>query len=829
VIAACTAILQAHRDTRRRLEAEKALQDKAAALEESEARFRSLSEAVPVLLWTMRADGTLEYINRYWSEYAGHPDKAIDPERWRETLHPSEWDGFMSAWSEAVAAGMPFSREFRMRRASDGAYRWHLARAIPVKDASGALLKWLGTSVDIHDQKEFAELVRIKEQLDRQTRLLESVVGTMGDGLIVSDGAGKYLVFNEEAKKILGFSPETIMARREELAAQIKVFGPDGKTPLAPEQAPMQRALRGQEVRDEAFLMTGPMYPGGLWINVSSRSLALPEGRAAMAVFQDITLRKRAELALARQARGAALRAEIQALLNEEAPLDELFARATRKVAETLDVGLSLVFRLTEDGEALELIGSGGSLPTYPGRYRLPLGQGKIGLVASNRRPHLTNDLPNDPQARHLDWIREHGVTAFAGFPLLSGDLRLGATAIYSRQALEPEDLETLGSLAYIFAEGMRRRQAQQALRESEERFRTLVEGVQDYAIFLLDTGGRVVSWNSGAERITGHSKEEIAGQSYGFLYPEVERERGLPAQDLAVARDCGRFETEDIRVGKGGRVFWATVHIVAIRNAEGGHTGYAHVIRDITETRALYQALEDRTRRLEGLNKELEAFSYSVSHDLRAPLRSLDGFSRALEEQLGSSLDDASRAYLGRIRRASERMGVLIDALLDLSRLNRAELVSEELDFTALARQSVRDLVESQPERRVDVRVEEGMRAFGDRRQLERLLANLLGNAWKFTGPVAEPAIEVGADLGKARPVYYVRDNGVGFDMAFADKLFGAFQRLHGQNEFPGTGIGLALAQRIVLRHGGEIWAESAPGRGATFFFTLAAKGGTP
>ena len=235
---------------------------------------------------------------------------------------------------------------------------------------------------------------------------------------------------------------------------------------------------------------------------------------------------------------------------------------------------------------------------------------------------------------------------------------------------------------------------------------------------------------------------------------------------------------------------------------------------------------LEDANRELEGANRELEAFSYSVSHDLRAPLRTIDGFSQILQEDYEEVLEDEGLDYLGRVRAASGHMAALIDDLLDLSRVGRRPLRRESVDLTRLASEAIEDLRAAQPERNVEFVAEQDIKAFGDVSLLKVALENLLGNAWKFTEREEEARIEFGADWrprpGYLAPVYFVRDNGAGFDQTYSDKLFGAFQRLHGQDEFEGTGIGLATVARIIHRHGGRVWAEGEVGEGATFYFTL-------
>ncbi|MEK6697861.1 MAG: ATP-binding protein [Nitrospirota bacterium] len=243
-------------------------------------------------------------------------------------------------------------------------------------------------------------------------------------------------------------------------------------------------------------------------------------------------------------------------------------------------------------------------------------------------------------------------------------------------------------------------------------------------------------------------------------------------------------------------------------------------------EIRRLNEELErrvlDRTAQLEAANKELEAFSYSVSHDLRAPLRSIDGFSQALLEDYADRLDEQGRDYLSRVRSASQRMGHLIDDLLMLSRITRSEMQHEVVDLSELAKEIASGLQQRETERILEFVIEEGLVVNGDRRLLKIMMENLLDNAWKFTGRHPRARIEFGAEEQDGTRMYFVRDDGAGFDMAYVNKLFVPFQRLHTPAEFPGTGIGLTSVQRVIHRHGGKVWAEGEVAKGATFYFSL-------
>ena len=237
-----------------------------------------------------------------------------------------------------------------------------------------------------------------------------------------------------------------------------------------------------------------------------------------------------------------------------------------------------------------------------------------------------------------------------------------------------------------------------------------------------------------------------------------------------------------------------------------------------------LNQRLARDNMALESVNRELESFSYSVSHDLRAPLRSIDGFSKALLEDYADALDETGQDYLKRVRNAAQRMGDLIDDLIKLARVTRSELSHDSVDLSLLARRTAAELQQHEPQRQVDFQIQPDLMVQGDFRLLQIMLENLIGNAWKFTAKKPHALIEFGQIERDGETVYFVRDNGAGFDMAHASKLFGVFQRLHALTEFEGTGIGLATVQRIVYKHGGRVWGEAEQDRGATFYFTLRA-----
>ncbi len=384
------------------------------------------------------------------------------------------------------------------------------------------------------------------------------------------------------------------------------------------------------------------------------------------------------------------------------------------------------------------------------------------------------------------------------------------------------DDRGALVGFAKVTRDLTERKRAEQALRASEERFRILAVTAND-AILSADSHGNITYFNPGAERIFGYTAEEVSGRPLTTLMPErfEEAHRAGLARYLATreARVIGRT-VELAGRRKDGTEFPLELSLAAWN--QGAEVAFTAIIRDITSRKEGEERLRSYATQLEAANKELEAFSYSVSHDLRAPLRSLDGFSQALLEDYHDRLDDTGRDFLQRVRAASQRMGTLIDDLLSLSRVTRGELQVEAVDLSALATALAAELQRSDPQRDVRVAIAPDLVARGDPGLMRIVLQNLLGNAWKFTGKRSPAHVEVGSKAHDGRRAFFVQDDGAGFDMAYAAKLFGAFQRLHASDEFPGSGIGLATVQRIIHRHGGQVWAEGIPGRGATFYFTL-------
>jgi PAS domain S-box-containing protein len=348
-----------------------------------------------------------------------------------------------------------------------------------------------------------------------------------------------------------------------------------------------------------------------------------------------------------------------------------------------------------------------------------------------------------------------------------------------------------------------------------------------DDAILGSTTGGLVTTWNLAAEKIYGYRKEEMVGQSLTILCP-AERIGELEETLGKIGRGEPVGHRETVWRRKDGSTFPVSVTASPIYDDDGRLIGMSAIARDVTEEQRARAAAEFRRRsdELERVNHSLEAFTYSVAHDLRAPLRALDGYSSALMEDCADYLGEVGRGYAERIQAASGQMAALIDGLLTLSHIARADLRLEWVDLGAEVARIAADLQSGAPERRVHFAVERPVQARADRLLIRTVLQNLVENAWKFTSGQDDALIEFGtAPAGDAALCCYVRDDGAGFDSQYAGRLFQPFQRMHSLSDFPGTGIGLASVKHIVDRHGGRAWAEGAVGEGATFFFTLDAE----
>jgi PAS domain S-box-containing protein len=365
-------------------------------------------------------------------------------------------------------------------------------------------------------------------------------------------------------------------------------------------------------------------------------------------------------------------------------------------------------------------------------------------------------------------------------------------------------------------------------LYETDQRLRLLVESVKDYAIIMLDLNGCVTSWNTGAERIKGYREEEILGKHFSCFYPQEDIATGKPGDNLERAAVVGRYEEEGWRVRQDGSRFLADVVITAIKDEAARLIGFSKVTRDITERKEAEEALRERTEELVAMNAELERFAYVSSHDLQEPLRMVASYTKLLAKRYKGKLDADADEYIRYAVEGAERMAQLIRDLLSYSRLGARERKLEIVDCEEVLKRVLTDLKTAIDESAAIVTHDSLPTVTADPVQVGQVFQNLIGNALKFRGPTV-PQVHISPERRNGEWLFSVRDNGIGIEPEYAERIFQAFQRLHSKAEYPGSGIGLAICKKIVEGHGGRMWVESTPGQGCTFFFTLPSNSTAP
>lgn len=446
---------------------------------------------------------------------------------------------------------------------------------------------------------------------------------------------------------------------------------------------------------------------------------------------------------------------------------------------------------------------------------------------------YTAEDLKNKKPERELEIAIATGKYEEEGWRIKkSGSVfwaNIVLTALYNEQ-------NKLIGFSKVSRDLTERKTKEEDLRQSEERFRSLVQQVTDYGIFMMDEKGRIISWNEGARRIKGYSAEEIIGKYFSIFYTEEDILIGKPAHELKVAIATGKYEEEGWRLRKDGSLFWANIIITAVYNKEGIHIGFSKVTRDLTERKKSERALRDSyenyrmlteklkktNAELSYANQELEQFTSIVSHDLQEPIRTIKSFLQLIDMKLDAGQYEGLKTYTAKSINAANHMRELIQNLLHYSQLSKDELVQEEIDVNELVDRAMQNLKDSIDTSRAQVTIQNEVgKIYGDSVQLVQLIQNLISNAVKFTEK-DQPKIKVIITQEDGHVKFAVSDNGIGISKTDINKVFDIFRRLNTKKEYPGTGIGLAICKKIVDRHKGRIWPESDPGNGTTFYFTI-------
>ncbi|MDB5869083.1 MAG: multi-sensor signal transduction histidine kinase [Polaromonas sp.] len=595
------------------------------------------------------------------------------------------------------------------------------------------------------------------------------------------------------------------------------------------------------------------------WISARAYPVLNAAGKLERIVgtSRNITERKLADLELARTNRALQMLSRSSIAINRINDEAGLLAEVCRVAVEVGGYRMAWVgYAQDDEDKTIEPAAHAGDETGYLAAIKLcwrddePGGRGPAGQAIRTGQPQQSGDISKaDNHFFWADAALERGYRSALMLPLKNEQRSFGLLCLYAGevQQFAPEEVKLLQELADTLAFGilslrarLERRRSEEAARQAAAKLHeqaSLINLTQD-AILVSNLDRTLRFWNKGAERLYGWPADAVLGNTMATLmYRDPQVLEDYFQQILAEGSDwTGEFEHR----ASDGSVVHVEARSSVVRDEHGQINGIMAVITDIHERKqareeilrlnaSLEERVQQRTAQLKFANQQLEAFSYSVSHDLRSPLSAINGFSALLEKALTKSaeapLAERNRHYLARIRAGVGQMGELIDAMLSLAQVSRSSLSWEQVDLSAQAQALVLGFQENEPDRVAQLRVEPGLLAQGDPRLLRQVLDNLLGNAWKFTAGKACACITVGRAPGSGdETVFFVRDNGAGFDMAYVEKLFGAFQRLHTQAEFAGTGIGLATVQRIIARHGGRAWAESVKGEGATFYFTLGA-----
>src|SRR5215203_3922290 len=785
-------------------------------LRKSEARYRTVLDAAFDAIVTITPDGIVRWFNRGAERIFGHraeevigkPVTLLMPERYRD-LCVAGLHRYLQTGEARVVGGTTELVGLR----KDGS-EFPIEMSLGETHENGDRL-FTGVIRDVTERKEAETAIKESEERFR------SLVQNTSDIITILEADGTVRYISPGVERVIGYKPEEQVG--------INAFGS-----VHPDDRERALATFAEVLKKPGLhppLEFRVPHKDGSWRyleHVVNNLLDDPAMGGVVVNSRDITERKRAETEIRHLNENLETRV-VERTIQLESALAELEQRerglleSERQLRQLFENSADALFVHDEQGRFVDCNAQACQTLGYTREELLELSVADLAtrLISEEER-----------QAKKGETLWER---AMRGEP--------GRMVGFEENELRRKDGTTfpvevgVGAIEYqgrrlIFASARdttERKRAEAALKESEERYRAVVEQAAEGILLVEVDTKRVLETNAAYQGLLGYSTEEILRLSLHELVPYSKED-----MDCYVGRvlESGSYVSGERRHRrKDGSL--VDVEVSANVVSYGGREVICMVVRDTTERkraeeelRRLNEELEGRVRwrtaQLEAFNNELEAFSYSVSHDLRAPLRAIDGFSQILLEDYEDKLDEEGRRYLRRTKNASQRMGHLIDDLLNLSRMTRSEMRRESVDLSALVKGVVEDLMGTSPEHEVDVIVEEGLVANGDESLLRVALENLLGNAWKFTRDQPRPRIEFGILEHEDTPAYFVRDNGVGFDMAYSDKLFGAFQRLHSTGEFEGTGIGLATVQRIVHRHGGRVWAEGNIGSGATFFFTL-------
>ena len=717
-------------------------------------------------------------------------------------------------------------------------------------------------------QRELETRERAQAALKESEERYRTITETASDAIITIDEANQIIFANRAAQKVFGYAVE-------ELEGQ-------SLTILMPDYLRSVREVGLKQISGESLEVTGRHRNGQeIPLEVSFGEFSRGRRRYFTSVVRDITERKQAAEKLAERVHLASLEAEVGLALTQSDDLKEMINRCADCVIQYLDAALARIWLLNAEQQVLELKASAGMSNRLDGsQARIPLGQSRIGLIAQAREPYLTNELHTDSPDQV--WATQERMLAFAGYPLIVENRVIGVIAIFARHPLSDVTLRAMASVVNGMALGIQRKQSEEALRASEEKFRTLADNMSQFA-WMADERGQMFWYNQRWFDYTGTTLEDMQGRGWKKVHHPEHVER--VETSLQHALETGEpWEDTFPLLGKDGKYRWFLSHARPIRDDSGRIQCWFGTNTDIDELRQTREELRaardelerrvgERTRELaaantglaeeirqriqiekelqtlnqelERSNRELQDFAFVASHDLQEPLRKIQAFGDLLKNDFADALGSEGRDFVERMQHAARRMNTLIQDLLTFSRVTTKAQPFMPVDLTGVAREVISDLETRIKQTGGQVEIGQLPEIEADPLQMRQLLQNLIANALKFHRPDAAPVVKLDSyrltsghgnnnhnghdgqarvQLDESNHFYQitVADNGIGFEEKYLDRIFTPFQRLHTRGEYEGTGMGLAVCRKIVERHGGTITAKSQPGVGTTFLITL-------